>query len=215
VSKPEKSTLRRSNVRPQCNVGTDCTQKRGRLREQVRSRRTTAPFDWKPTNSLKARLFGLICCRVVADRAKKASGHEGGLKCSTRLPSDTEEQGDTEESAVTKKTDAAVLIGLALAIVGCCSWNRAIAEVPSILCGPNECQYLVNDGVGNYPTEEDRVEWECYDTNSKVSIGCTFVRGDDIYKYSDVYKKRPSNYQPYNLNPNNFDPNRCALGELC
>jgi hypothetical protein len=77
-----------------------------------------------------------------------------------------------------------VVIVVALAV----GQLSAIAEVPSC----SECEYLVNNFSGSYPSERERVNWECFDRSSKISIACTFVRGDDILKYSDVYRKRTS-----------------------
>lgn len=68
------------------------------------------------------------------------------------------------------------------------------AEVPPTLCPPDACEYLVNGFSGTYPSERERADghWQCYDQESKISIACTFIRGDDIRKYSDVYRRGSS-----------------------
>jgi hypothetical protein len=65
------------------------------------------------------------------------------------------------------------------------------AEVPTTLCGPGGCEYLVKDFSGQYPDHRERIKWECYDKRAAMSISCTYVRGDAILKYSDVYRKKP------------------------
>jgi hypothetical protein len=67
----------------------------------------------------------------------------------------------------------------------------AAADVPSTLCGSNGCEYMVQGFSGSYPDERERINWECYDQRTTYSISCTYVRGNDILKYSDVYRKRP------------------------
>jgi hypothetical protein len=88
------------------------------------------------------------------------------------------------------KPIAVGLMTLALLLI-CFGSEQAKSEVPAVLCGSG-CDYLVKDFSGTYPDERERVNWECYDRESTVSIACTFVRGNDIRKYSDVYRKRNS-----------------------
>ena len=66
----------------------------------------------------------------------------------------------------------------------------ARSDVPSTLCGQEGCDYLVRSGSGTYPDEKERINWDCFDARTKVSIACTYVRGDDIRKYSDVYRRK-------------------------
>jgi hypothetical protein len=68
----------------------------------------------------------------------------------------------------------------------------ATAKAPDTLSGSEGCDYLVQNFSGSYPDEKERMNWECYDQKSTFSIACTYVRGDDILKYSDVYRKRTS-----------------------
>jgi hypothetical protein len=68
--------------------------------------------------------------------------------------------------------------------------NQAVAGVPVALCGSGGCEYLVNNFSGTYPDERERVHWECFDRSTLASVSCSFVRGNDIRKYSDVYRKR-------------------------
>jgi hypothetical protein len=51
-------------------------------------------------------------------------------------------------------------------------------------------EYAVKGSVGTYPDERERVNWECFDSRSKMSIACSFVRGALIEKYDYVYKRK-------------------------
>jgi hypothetical protein len=75
---------------------------------------------------------------------------------------------------------------------GVLSLSPAVSEVPSSLCGSSGCEYLVNGHIGRYPGGRERSDWECYDERSRTSRSCNFVRGDSIFSYSDVYRKRDS-----------------------
>jgi hypothetical protein len=66
----------------------------------------------------------------------------------------------------------------------------AAAAVPANLCGDG-CEYRVNNFSGTYPDERERVHWECFDRSTQDSVPCSQVHGDDIRKYSDVYRKKP------------------------
>jgi hypothetical protein len=83
-----------------------------------------------------------------------------------------------------------ILAGLAPAIAGPCDDG-------------SECNFRVRNFNGSYPNEKERVNWECFDQSSKISISCTFVRGDDILKYSDVYvrvqKQAPRIWQAHSI----------------
>lgn len=79
-----------------------------------------------------------------------------------------------------------VILALLLAV----STQAAYADVPENLCPPADCEYLVKDFSGQYPSDEERAKgyWQCYDAKSKTSVACTFVRDNAIEKYSDVYR---------------------------
>jgi hypothetical protein len=81
------------------------------------------------------------------------------------------------------------VVGISVCVVVSASLVRA--EVPSNLCPANRCEYLVKNYSGSYPDEHERAagHWQCYDENTKVSVACTFVRGDAIKGYSDVYRR--------------------------
>jgi hypothetical protein len=72
--------------------------------------------------------------------------------------------------------------------------GSAQAEVPAHLCAPERCEYAVKNWVGQYPSDSERAagKWHCFDKDSKVAIACTFIRGDKIYSYSDVYREGTS-----------------------
>ena len=82
------------------------------------------------------------------------------------------------------------VIGLTLALL-IASIGASIADVPASLCASNNCEYLVRSHTGTYPDERERAagHWQCYDERTKMSIACTFVRGDAIRQYSDVYRR--------------------------
>ncbi|WP_145927547.1 hypothetical protein [Bradyrhizobium neotropicale] len=89
--------------------------------------------------------------------------------------------------------------------------GMASGEVPPTLCPPNACEFLVQNFSGTYPSERERArgQWNCWDQNSKTSIACTYVHGDDIQQYSDVYRKKNGegacNAKCNALHPNSFD----------
>ena len=70
--------------------------------------------------------------------------------------------------------------------------KHAFADVPKEFC-PKGCEYLVRNHSGTYPDDRERAagHWQCYD--GTASVACTFVRGNDIRKYRDVY--RPGSLQ--------------------
>jgi hypothetical protein len=82
------------------------------------------------------------------------------------------------------------LIGLTTAML-ILSINPLIADVPENLCPASKCEYLVRNHSGTYPDERERAagHWQCYDEDTKASIACTFVRGDAIERFSDVYRR--------------------------
>jgi hypothetical protein len=94
-----------------------------------------------------------------------------------------------------------ILLSLLCALSPWFAVYPAVADVPDTLCGAAGCEYLVKSFSGSYPDEKERVNWECYDESSKASISCTFVRGDDILNYSDVYRKQSSSSSSLDTGP--------------
>lgn len=71
----------------------------------------------------------------------------------------------------------------------------------------SRCQYSVKDFKGTYPPEKERTYWSCYDRASKITIGCNFIRGDNIKKFSHVFRKHEEDLDTY---CNRF----CTFGEI-
>jgi hypothetical protein len=56
-------------------------------------------------------------------------------------------------------------------------------------------EYAVSAARGNYPPEAERTYWSCYDSASKVSVACSYVRGENIKKFDYVYRQLQGNPQ--------------------
>jgi hypothetical protein len=54
-------------------------------------------------------------------------------------------------------------------------------------------EYLVKDFKGTYPSEAERIKWECWDDVAKASVSCTFVRGS-LTKFRHVYREKDSDF---------------------
>lgn len=106
-----------------------------------------------------------------------------------------------------KLGNGVVSVGLLSASL-CAGLGTARSDVPPVLCGKAPCDYLVRGFSGTYPNERDRINWQCYDRNSTISIACTFVRGDEIRKYSDVYRKK--NEPTVQIAPNDVKRSVCT-----
>jgi hypothetical protein len=79
---------------------------------------------------------------------------------------------------------------VASAVLCILTFSTAELRADAPLCKLQNCEYLVRSGVGSYPPNgPERGRWECHDQKTGISLNCSFVRGDDIKGYADVYRK--------------------------
>jgi len=73
-------------------------------------------------------------------------------------------------------------------------------------CPYHQCVYLVRDFSGPYPSETERTYWECYDKATKYTISCALIRGNDIDKYSDVFRQDEGSKSDSSTSPKPPEP---------